>query len=84
MTKILRRISDAHSIYAIRYQLTESLAIVRKSTGVNLGKIGRCFQKTQAFTAGVVRACSFLEDFYEEKYSWLHCWNCPELSNALI
>jgi len=26
----------------------------------------------------MVRACSFLEDFYEEKPTWLHCWNCPE------
>ena len=36
------------------------------------------FKKFQAFTTGVVRACSFLEDFYEEKPTWLHCWNCPE------
>ena len=46
-------------IYAKRYQLTYSLVIVRKSTGVNLGKIGRCFQKNQAFTTPMVRACSF-------------------------
>lgn len=37
--------ANLRQIYAKRYQLTPIYAIVRKSTGVNLGKIGRCFQK---------------------------------------
>ena len=59
--------ANLRQIYAKRYQLTPIYVIVRKSPGVNLGKIGRCFQKNQAFTTPMVRACSFLEDFYEEK-----------------
>lgn len=51
--------ANLRQIYAKRYQLTPIYVIVRKSTGVNLGKIGRCFQKIQAFTTPKVRACSF-------------------------
>ena len=44
--------ANLRQIYAKRYQLTYSLAIVRKSTGVNLGKIGRCFQKISSLYHG--------------------------------
>ena len=40
--------ANLRQTYAKRYQLTPIYVIVRKSPGVNLGKIGRCFQKNSS------------------------------------
>ena len=40
--------ANLRQIYAKRYQLTPIYVIVRKSPGVNLGKIGRCFRKNSS------------------------------------